>query len=142
MEPFYQATLIFSESKLPTTNQKDLILAEIKEHLESKANDSILSVAVDAMMEKFESLFNDDKVLITSLAPFIDPRLRNNENSAFSTNEDLLKIFKERFNKIYSNLSTHLSKEIPSKELNAPKTGFFWKKKSGMLSLYHVITEV
>ena len=62
LEPFYQATLIFSESKLPTANQKDLILAEIKEHLESKANDSILSVAVDAMMEKFESLFNDEKV--------------------------------------------------------------------------------
>ena len=42
LEPFYEATNVLSATDFPTSNHRDLILFELKEHLESQINNELL----------------------------------------------------------------------------------------------------
>ena len=42
LEPFYEATNFLSATDFPTSNHRDLILFELKEHLESQINNELL----------------------------------------------------------------------------------------------------
>ena len=141
LEPFYEATNVLSATDFPTSNHRDLILFELKEHLESQINNELLGTMTKAMLAKFNEIYNDDCSLTASFAPYLDPRLRINDKNLDQSNQTLFGKFKNYYNEYYKKTPKASSPE--NLEISSGTSGiltsgntFFFKKRSTIKFIY------
>ena len=107
-----------------------MILSELRNHIDSYVDDNRLGSISEAMSQKFEGLFAEKASIISSLAPFLDPRMRSNHSNLSEPNWDLLANFSKVFSKNYKNDLIKISNEPLGDSTD--KNNYFYKKAASL----------